>query len=111
MTTYLAVYAGPNGPISWTLDALGVDDAHRIAEGPAGRQAYDDAEDFLDVGDGSGILDEAKLAEALDGWTEVYAARTTAEYSLYLLDPDGRVRRFRRMIEHGEQTRDSERKE
>jgi hypothetical protein len=85
--TYLALYTGPNGPISSVFTADSLEDAKELIQ-ERGESRGDDAEDALDL---PFHADEAKIDEALlaGQWDLVEPARANDEYAIYRLTEGG----------------------
>jgi hypothetical protein len=82
MTTYLALYTGPNGPISHTFDAADLDEAREHVK-THGKDWYDAAADALDIDPDSATLD-VDIEDALRGeWTLAVLAEHDGAYALY----------------------------
>mgnify|MGYP001557959701 FL=1 len=75
---YLAVYTGPNGPISTTFFAANLDAASLHVKQHA-REWFDDAANYLDL-----ELDAEPSKSDLDGWNLVRSARTSRDYDIYV---------------------------
>jgi hypothetical protein len=83
-TEYLALYTGPNGPISAAFFAADLRAALAVVEAE-GRSWFDGAEDYLDVDPDSPTLD-SDLEEALDGWALVSRAEHDGDWDIYRVE-------------------------
>jgi hypothetical protein len=81
MVEFIAIYTGPNGPISSLLDATDIRGA-RAEASDHGRAWYDEARNDIGV-----TLDASddEVAETLDtgGWVLAYARDTTQGFDIY----------------------------
>lgn len=85
MITYLALYTGPNGPISFEFTARNLDDAVEVI-GEKAQQHFDDASNWLDLDPDSNTLDQ-DILDALDedGWQLALAKEHNGDWDIYNL--------------------------
>jgi hypothetical protein len=85
---YLALYTGPNGPISYAFEADDLDAASGLVDAHCS-QWYDAAEDELDIDPQSRTMD-ADIDRALDegGWICELAANHDGDFALYVQRED-----------------------
>lgn len=80
-TLFLALYTGPQGPISAHVEAWDVDYARALVESD-GSEWYDNGNDVLGLDPDSDTLD-SDIDAALEGWELVSPAITSDGYAIY----------------------------